>query len=286
MRKYILRAMGAGINLVSIIAPKRAGALAFDLFCKPPKPVVRNKERKFLQTAKQTSHQVNGINYLLYEWSQDTKPNAPIVLCAYGWAYNAGRWRHFVPQLLEAGFRVLAFDPPGHGDCPGSYHNLYNNAKIIAQIIENEGKPHAIIAHSFGGSSSILGLEMLPKALHPDQFVMMASFSSPAQIFEEYATYFGLRKVVLEQMIACGTALIGRPLRSVDMAQITASYAYINALIVHDPKDLVTPYTHTERYIAHWPGSKLLQAHGAGHHLGTNEVTNAVIAWVTEPVCV
>jgi hypothetical protein len=136
MRGIIIKIIGFGLNMLSLLAPKQATQLAVYIFSKPPKPRVRAKERTFLNTARQLRREVAGQQVVEYHWGPE---HAPLVLLSYGWAYNAGRWRHFVPGLLEAGYRVLAYDPPGHGLSPAGTLNIPLNAAIIRGLLEDYG---------------------------------------------------------------------------------------------------------------------------------------------------
>jgi pimeloyl-ACP methyl ester carboxylesterase len=276
MKSLIYKALGARINAVSLVAPKAAAYQAFQLFCTPPKPAIRPKETAFLETGKPILRTTEASQYMLYSWG-DASDSKPYVLLAYGWGYNAGRWRHFVPQLVESGLRVIAFDPPGHGLCPGNHVNLHLNSLIIKDIIQTQGKPHGILAHSFGGSSSILALDQLEQNLHPDVFAMMASFSASHPIFVDFSATLGLRTSVLKGMIQHAEGLLKRPLTDLDFAFMTSKLSHIAALIVHDSLDPITPFEHAERYVRNWEGSLLIDANGGGHHLGTQEITDRII---------
>jgi pimeloyl-ACP methyl ester carboxylesterase len=281
IQKLAYRSVGLSINAISYLNERNAAERAFEVFCSTPKSNVRPKERSFLETATQTHEMALDATtpYVQYTWGDTSKP---YVLCAYGWAYNAGRWRHFVPQLVEAGYCVVAFDPPGHGLCKGNRLNLLLNSGIIERILRKNGKPECIITHSFGGSSSMLALERTDPKLWPARMVVMASFSTPLPIFADFAKALGLRKTVLDGMYQIGGELLKRPMETVDLAAYSEKFGDIDALLVHDPKDDVTPFSHAERFAEHWPGAELFVAHKGGHHLGTQEITDRVVAHAIE----
>jgi hypothetical protein len=51
-------------------------------------------------------------------------------------------------------------------------------------------------------------------------------------------------------------------------------------LLIHDPEDQVTSFRNAERNHSNWPSSVLYTPKGAGHHLGTAEVTNNILAFL------
>lgn len=56
--------------------------------------------------------ETNGINMAVYETGP--KDGVPVVLC-HGWPELAYSWRHQIPALAAAGFRVIAPDQRGYG---------------------------------------------------------------------------------------------------------------------------------------------------------------------------
>jgi len=277
MQRIITKTIGVGLNLWSLLAPEHAAKMAGKIFSTPPKPRLRPKERQFLATARQVRREVAGQNIVEYHWGAE---NAPLVLLSYGWAYNAGRWRHFVPDLIEAGYRVLAYDPPGHGLASSGTLNIPFNAAIIRALLEDYGTPYAIVGHSFGGSSSVYALAQLRRALHPRRMVIMASFSFAPRVFREYQKAFGLWSPLYWRMVRGFEKRIGHSIDYFDFALMTAAFPHIEGLIVHDPSDAMTPYAESRRYHDFWPGSHLYSPAEGGHHLGTERITQSVLRFV------
>jgi pimeloyl-ACP methyl ester carboxylesterase len=278
-KKFLHRSIGFGLNIQALFAPKAAARRAYALFATPPSPRVRPKEADFLKTAHQVEYEIDNQSVVEYHWGDET---APLIMLSYGWAYNAGRWRHYVPALVEAGFHVVAYDPPGHGwnNKGERFLNVAINAAIQRNILERYGPAEAILAHSFGGSSAVYTIAHLPKHLRPKRMVLMASFSSAPQVFQGFKKGLGLWSGVFYGMVRYAEAKVGAPIHTFDMARMSGQLEGVDALLVHDPKDAVTSFAHIERYHSYWPNSALLRAKGAGHHLGTSEVTQAVLQFL------
>lgn len=279
MQRLVIKAIGLGLNLWSLVAPKQAAKSAARIFSTPPKPRVRPKEQQFLSTARQIRAEVAGQNIVAYLWGPE---GAPLVLLSYGWAYNAGRWRHFVPDLLNAGFRVLAYDPPGHGAAPSGTLNIPLNAAIIRGLLDTYGPAYAIIGHSFGGSSSVYALQNMPLNMHPRRMVIMASFSFAPRVFKQYQQTLGIWPSLYWSMVRRFEQMVGHSIDHYDFAMMSAGFAHIEGLLVHDPADSVTPFEESRRYHDFWPGSYLYSAREGGHHLGTADITQSVVRFVQE----
>jgi hypothetical protein len=230
-----------------------------------------------LDSARQVHRELAGQNIVEYHWGPE---EAPLVLLSYGWAYNAGRWRHFVPELVEAGYRVLAYDPPGHGLAPAGTMNIPANSAIIRALLEYYGPAYAIVGHSFGGGSSVNALKDLPRGLHPSRMVIMASFSFAPSIFLEYKKALGLWSPLYWRMVRGFEKRAGRSIDSFDFALMTSAFSHIQGLLIHDPGDAVTPYAESRRYHDFWPESHLYSPTEGGHHLGTAGITRAVLRFI------
>lgn len=278
-RQLLFRALGAGINTVSYVSPKAAGKLAFQLFGKPPAPNIRPKEQVFLDTATRLDVAWEGMDIPVYSWGP---PEGKLVFCAYGWGYNAGRWRHYVPQLTEAGYRVVAFDPPGHGLAPAGNLDYPKLVNIERAILRNLGGCELVLCHSFGGGCLIEALAELPKELHPKRAVVMAVFSEVKWIFQVFTIGLGLRPIIFEEMQRYVQDFSGRKLEEFDVAINAHRLAEVNTLLIHDPEDKVTAFRNARRNHSHWVNSALYAPKGAGHHLGTAGVTRTVLDFLVD----
>ncbi|MEZ4967946.1 MAG: alpha/beta hydrolase [Saprospiraceae bacterium] len=279
MQRYIVKVIGLGLNAWSLLSPRRAAEKAYQVFSTPPRPRIRIKERLFLDTARQLHRRVAGRDIVEYHWGDE---QAPLILLSYGWGYNAGRWRHYVPALLEAGYRVIAYDPPGHGLAPAGQLNVLVNAEIIRQLLHDYGAAAAIISHSFGGSSAVLALQEVPLTLHPGRMVVMASFSFAPRVFDEYRKTLGLWPALYWRMVRWIERQLETPLERFDFAMMSSALSQVDSLLIHSPGDRVTSYAEALRYHSFWPGSWLYSPQDGGHHLGTSEITQAVLEFVAD----
>lgn len=270
------KALGWALNLWSVFDLKGAGGAAFRIFGRTPRPVLREKETAFLETARKTNSSAAGYRITEYHWGPE---DGPVILLSYGWGYNAGRWRHFVPALESAGFHVIAYDPPGHGlNTETHFLHLPANSRIQEALMLRYGPVFGVLGHSFGGVSAVVAAERLPLSRRPARMVIMAAFSSSEQVFSHYRRRLGLRSAVYQQLRSMMEQQADGPLRQYDMARLSGHLNTVQALLVHDPADPVTPFSHTLRYHAFWRGSALLRAeNGGGHHLGKTEVTTAIL---------
>lgn len=83
--------------------------------------------------------------------------DGPVVVLLHGWPDTARLWRHQVPALVEAGFRVLAPDMRGRGtsDRPvdvAGYHVMTAVGDVLALIDDIGAATAHVVAHDWGAA--------------------------------------------------------------------------------------------------------------------------------------
>jgi pimeloyl-ACP methyl ester carboxylesterase len=96
------------------------------------------------------SVQTNGINMHYVE-----QGTGPLIVLCHGWPESWYSWRHQIPALAAAGFRVVAPDQRGYGstDAPEKIesYNIFNLAGDIVGLVYALGEKQAIVAgHDWG----------------------------------------------------------------------------------------------------------------------------------------
>lgn len=278
-RKVYIKTIGLSINLQAWLNARAAGQRAMQLFLQPPKPQIRAKEASFLESARRNDLDFEGHRIAVYEWGAAEQP---LCFLAYGWAYNAGRWRHYVPSLLEAGYRVLAFDPIGHGNSERGKQDYPTMVRLEQALVERAGGAEIWLGHSFGGGCSIEAIHELAEEHRPRRICLMAVFSEARWIFHQFRSTLGLNRQSwwgLKQAIYRRT---GRRLAEFDSARLAAELGDIRCLLVHDPEDSTTSFSNSIRNHQYWPNSALYAAKGGGHHLGTAGITHSILDFLVQ----
>lgn len=120
--------------------------------------------------------ETNGINMRIAE---SGKVDGQVVLLVHGWPESWYSWRHQIPALAEAGYRVVIPEMRGYGktDAPDDV-NSYDIVSLAADmvgVLDAVGAETAtIIGHDWGAivaANSVL--------LHPDRFTSLVLMSVP-----------------------------------------------------------------------------------------------------------
>lgn len=260
--------------LRGVDAPGRA---ALKAFVRPPKPRITSKQQTFLDTARRSTLDFEGVAIALYEWGD---PGAPYIFSAYGYAYSAGRWRHFAPQLVEAGYRFVALDYHGHGQSGYGECDYPTMVRLLEAALRHFGQPELVLAHSFGAGITTDMLSRLERELHPKRVALLAGFSDARYIFRQFARSIGFGEILFASLERAIQRRTGQALGSFDPALRSRSLGHISALIAHDPQDQVTSFSNAERLARYWPGSHLYTAKEAGHGFTDGAAAQKVIAWL------
>nr|WP_042186350.1 alpha/beta hydrolase [Kibdelosporangium sp. MJ126-NF4]CEL17222.1 Beta-ketoadipate enol-lactone hydrolase [Kibdelosporangium sp. MJ126-NF4]CTQ91548.1 Beta-ketoadipate enol-lactone hydrolase (EC 3.1.1.24) [Kibdelosporangium sp. MJ126-NF4] len=105
--------------------------------------------------------------------------DGPVVVFAHGWAAGRGVWNLVVPQLVDAGLRVVTYDQRGHGESTvgispvGIARFAMDLGDVLvavdardAIVVGHSGGGFAALCHAITDSSRIGGLVLLATAAH------------------------------------------------------------------------------------------------------------------------
>jgi pimeloyl-ACP methyl ester carboxylesterase len=116
----------------------------------------------------------NGINLRIAEMG-----HGPLVILVHGWPESWYSWRHQMPALAAAGYRVVAPDMRGFGasdkPAPVDDYDIHHTTADLAGLVTAFGETSAIlVGHDWGAIVSWQAM-----MLHPDKFSALAAMSVP-----------------------------------------------------------------------------------------------------------
>jgi len=106
-----------------------------------------------------------------------TAGQGPVVLFCHGFPELCWSWRHQIPALAAAGYKVVAPDLRGYGDTKGpadpeAYTNLHVVGDMVALLDALGEKQAVIVGHDWGSP-----VAWMAATLRPDRFRAVASLS-------------------------------------------------------------------------------------------------------------
>jgi pimeloyl-ACP methyl ester carboxylesterase len=119
---------------------------------------------------------VNGVRLRILE---DGPPDGPVVLLAHGFPELAYSWRHQIPALAAAGYRVIAPDQRGYGgssrpDAIEAYDIAQLTGDLVGLLDDAGAERGALIGHDWGAV-----VAWSTPLLYPDRVAAVAGLSVP-----------------------------------------------------------------------------------------------------------
>ena len=191
-----------------------------------------------------------------------TAGTGPVVILVHGWGETAAGLGGFITPLVDAGYRVIGLDLPGHGDSGGQRTDIPESATAIAEVASHFGGAAAVIAHSMGANSALWALR---DGLAVERVVMIAPNVDMAYAMDTFEVLFGLPPKAIEGLRRSIERRFGKSIWRDIRGDYLAKRLKVPALVFHDPDDPQVPFTGSERLVDAWAGACLVESPGLGH---------------------
>lgn len=242
----------------SLLLPEHAAALAERLFLTPPKPRLPQSTFFDFLDARAGFIEYRGRQLATWRWGP---LEAPAVVLAHGWGGYSAQMRGFVPGLLAAGYRVIAYDQPAHGLSEGKLTGLPDFAGALAAVAASQGGVRHVIAHSLGAVAAAIALS---RGLALESAVLVSPPSDLVGYSRQFARWFWMSERLRRAMQAAIEERFGLRWRELELPRL-APRLRTPALVIHDRGDSVVPWSQGAALARAWPGARLLATEGLGH---------------------
>ena len=200
---------------------------------------------------------VNDINIKAWKWGK-----GPPVLLVHGWNGRGMQLGRFVDPLLSAGYQVITFDAPGHGQSDGVRTNLAQINDVIQALAKQHGPFHSAIGHSFG----VAGLSAaIRNGMSVQNLVALSSPGGLSNLIGRYCQAM-LIPAAMEQYLR---QRLEKRIGSELWQRFADSYPLDNgverSLIIHDKDDRWVDWRESEQLSQCWPNAELILTEGLGH---------------------
>lgn len=205
----------------------------------------------------------------------------PAVLLMHGWGGARAQMTGFVEPLLAAGYRVVAYDQPAHGESDGRMTNILEITPTMDLVLQREGKFDAILAHSFGTliTSYALVKRNLPA---PSKLVYFGSFNRLFDSLPRFQVLANLPDEIIGGLRDMIVENFGRDLLDAIVNENLVKQIRIPALMFHDRSDNVTPVEDSRAIANAWDQAQYIETNGLGHRgaLQSAEVHEQVVKFL------
>ena len=257
------------------LPPARAGDLAYTRFCSPKlssrrshdHAVLTERARFHLRHAHWIEVATTEGPVQAYVFEPDGGRDRGSVLIAHGWTSEASFMAVFAEQLRRAGFRVVAFDQPGHGRSTQERASLIDCSRALLQVADALGPIRFAVAHSMGGLALLLAGEGGPpmaRAYPFERYVLVSVPNAFGVVTQEFAAELSLRPAAARAYERRLERIAHRPIAEFTAARLLAATGR-PALVMHARDDTEVGFSHAEEIVAQCPAARLKAFDGLGH---------------------
>ncbi|MEA2517513.1 MAG: hypothetical protein QOG16_1351 [Actinomycetota bacterium] len=208
--------------------------------------------------------------------------SGPVVLLVHGWGERAAALGGFVAPLVKAGYRVVGIDLPAHGDSSGRTTNIIQSGEAIAEIAQQLGGVHAVVAHSMGAHCALWAMTRC--GFEPERAVFIAPNIDFSHAFETFQEMFSLPKKAISGLKRSIERRFGAGLWLDMRGDVLAVGLDVPGLVFHDPDDPVVPFGGSRDLLITWRTARLVEVTDTGHgHIKRNpDVIARTVAFVSK----
>ena len=249
---------------MSVLEPKTDSQVivkkVYRAFFGPSKYEVKSTDEAILARGTNYRLPFEGGELAVTTWGE----SGPAVLLMHGWGGARAQMTGFVEPLLAAGYRVVAYDQPAHGDSDGKITNVLEIAPTMDLVMQREGKFDAIIAHSFGTiiTSYALVKRNFPA---PSKLVYLGAFNRLLDSLPRFQVLANLPDEVMHGLRSMITENFGKDVLEEIVNENFVKQIHIPALMFHDRADNVTPVEDSRAIAAAWSEAQYIETNGLGH---------------------
>ena len=250
---------------------------AYQAFFSPSQYEVKPTDRDVIDWGNNCRIPFEGGELAVTTWGN----NGPAILLMHGWGGARAQMTGFVDPLLFAGYRVVAYDQPAHGESDGKMTNLLEIAPTMDIIAKQEGNFDAIIAHSFGTlitSYSLVNRNFPP----PSKLVYFGAFNRLLDSLPRFQTLSGLPDEIIEGFRVMLSENFGQGVLEAIVHEKLAPQINVPALMFHDKTDNVTPIGDSRAIAQAWKRAQYIETEGLGHRgaLQSKEIHEQVVQFL------
>lgn len=259
LRKYeqYLARIKKWFPLIERWFPFGAHRFAFWLFFKPFHFPTPPKEQAAAAQAELDQIKVGKHKVQVYSWGAG-KP----VVFIHGWSGRGLQVFKFLPSLVKNGFRVIAFDAPGHGQSTGKHSDVSLFRDCLFEIEKLYGPLYALVGHSIGGGAALLAIK---EGLQVEKLVVIGTPSNGPDVLKGFLDRIGASEKTGQYLDLIVQKRHGRTLDQFSAHISALNMPYVNTLLVYDTDDTDVPLYHGENLHSILKDSKMLVTEGFGH---------------------
>jgi hypothetical protein len=211
-----------------------------------------------------------------YEWGSGEK----LILIVHGWDAKALDFYKMIPELVNHGFRVVAFDGPAHGQSEGELTSMIHFKEILPDIIATIGKPFGIVAHSMGAAAS--SHLLIESDISVERFVQLTMPLNPEHFFETVFKFMKVPRKLQRLFMIEIEKVSGESIKNYNLLERKGKMKVDKVLNIYEEHDDEVPLDHVAIYLKKHPDFSSIKVSGVGHNrvMKDKNVIEAVVKFL------
>ena len=241
------------------VHPSSASRVMLTLFTRTSRgtPAARNRAA----LASGHAFTVDGPTGPIQAWSfEPSQSRRGLVTLVHGWNGRATQLTDWIAPLNDAGYQVVAFDGPGHGESAGRKAHVGLLARGLGAVAAVTGPSTAVVAHSLGAAA--VAIASRQGTLPSERFVFLAPSAEPARYVQAYVRRAVGEGPLESQFMARMEREVGLTFPELDVPSFALATP---TLVIHDRDDDDVPFATSEVLASGWPSVAIWPTTGLGH---------------------
>jgi hypothetical protein len=254
------------------LAPNMTKDFLLKRFFKPMSYALTPLERQYLENGTSFHIHVHEKKIRCWKWGR-----GPAILFVHGWNGRGVNFAYFFKALIDAGYSVIAYDAPAHGESDGQVTNYFELSDTVRAFFDPSlgFNIQGIIAYSIGASAAI---NCISKEKPSIDTVLIAPALKLKELLFNAFNQHGVPKIVYQSLVAELEKFYGYDVHQ-DNPYVLAKTIASKMLIVHDKDDLTIPYMDSKILSEKTDNVDLHTTKGLGHKLILRD--KAVVDFIT-----
>lgn len=255
----ILRWLRFSFRIQSRLSTSWAARRAYRFWFIAPRYPEPPREKAWREQARQSMLDHPHGPLAIYQWGEGQET----ILMLHGWSGRGSQMGAFAGPLVDAGYRVVALDAPGHGQSHGKSTTLFEISDALFAVAGQYGPVKAVIAHSFG--AFVLAYTLKHTDLRIEKAVCISTPSEGMFLLNSFCHALRLNEAVKQKFLHFFEVDFGEDIWTRLSSENNTRQLDVPALILHDKDDTDVPWQLSEKLAGYWPNARLHLTEGLGH---------------------
>lgn len=273
LKKFFLReSLALGHRVFPHNIEKRLSELMFN----PKRYRPKEKEEKIFEKAEKAKVYIKSLDLFIQSYRFSSSPKKALVL--HGWASSAKQMAPMIQELVDAGFEVISFDWPGHGESEGNNTSYFDFIKASDEIATHFSNIETIIGHSLGAATSIYLSSLIDRKI---KLVLLAPHYNVKENLFSWTKQAGIPARITKTIFEKRLVDYKLDYDSISPANIIPKLKH-DIFVIHDENDIWVSFENALKVVNDHAGTKLLKTTNLGHNriLKDKTVINEITSFI------